>query len=46
MTVHARFGQGDLFALEPSAPPASAGPEGFRYQPELITAEEEAALIA
>jgi alkylated DNA repair dioxygenase AlkB len=43
MTLHASFVQGDLFAPESSQP---AGPEGLRYQPELITAQEEAALIA
>ena len=43
MTMHMSFGQGDLFASEPAQ---AAAPEGFRYQPELITAEEGAALIA
>lgn len=43
MTLHAPLAQGDLFAPAPSQP---AEPEGFRYQPGLITAQEEAALLA
>lgn len=40
MSLHLNLGQGDLFAAAPAAP------EGFRYQPGLIGAEEEAALVA
>ncbi|OHV68592.1 2OG-Fe(II) oxygenase [Mesorhizobium sp. LCM 4577] len=35
--------QGDLFGAPASAPPA---PEGFSYQPDLITRDEEHALIS
>src|SRR3954451_12713207 len=37
--------QFDLFAAEGAREPARALPEGFRYQPNLIGAEEEAELI-
>lgn len=36
-----RAGQGELFA-----PPAPAGPDGFRYAPDLISVAEEEALVA
>jgi alkylated DNA repair dioxygenase AlkB len=35
--------QGDLF---PAANPASAMPPGFRYWPDVLTSDEEAALVA
>jgi alkylated DNA repair dioxygenase AlkB len=36
--------QADLFGVVPAPPPAA--PDGFRYQPELISPAEEAALAA
>ncbi len=36
----------DLFSLEPGAPPQQVLPEGFEYQPEFLSVEEERDLVA
>jgi alkylated DNA repair dioxygenase AlkB len=39
-----KHGQPDLFARPPALPPAP--PEGFKYEADLVSAEEERALVA